>query len=155
MSPEDVAGPQKRVPLSMKIAPDLRSRLLSAAQSNGRTLTQEAELRLAQSFELADKSVAVLTEFLGGKENAGVVKLIANALIEVSESEGIHWSDPKADLAPYGMDLRDILSTYRARNNSGRRGREIMARLLLGSTETGDMPQAHGDTEQGATRNHD
>jgi len=45
---------QKRTPLSLRIAPSLRERLESAVAENGRSITQEAELRLGQTFLIQD-----------------------------------------------------------------------------------------------------
>jgi hypothetical protein len=46
---------QKRIPLSMRITPALRDLLVSQAAENGRSITQEAEIRLQQSFTGIDE----------------------------------------------------------------------------------------------------
>jgi hypothetical protein len=43
-------GEDRRVPMSLRISPAMRDQLVAAAQMTGRSLTQEIELRLEQSF---------------------------------------------------------------------------------------------------------
>ena len=40
----------KRVPLSLLVDPELRSRLIDAAEANGRSITRQTELMLKQGF---------------------------------------------------------------------------------------------------------
>ena len=42
----------KRVPLSLLVDPELRSRLIDTAEANGRSITRQTELMLKQGFEV-------------------------------------------------------------------------------------------------------
>jgi hypothetical protein len=66
---------QKRLPLSMRITPALRARLVSAAAENGRSITQEAELRLEQTVDQERSLVGVL-ELGFGRQVAAVMLAI-------------------------------------------------------------------------------
>jgi predicted HicB family RNase H-like nuclease len=50
MQDNDSQPKARRVPLSMRVTPQMHDRLVSAAQQSGRSITQEIELRL----EIAD-----------------------------------------------------------------------------------------------------
>jgi hypothetical protein len=58
--------------LSTRLQPDTRARLLKAAKASGRSLSQELEHRLRDTF-IEDDNVV---NFYGGPSNAGIVKLI-------------------------------------------------------------------------------
>jgi hypothetical protein len=44
--------PNKRVPLSLLVDPELRSRIIDSAEENGRSITRQTELMLKQSIKL-------------------------------------------------------------------------------------------------------
>lgn len=70
-------SPAKRVPLSLRVTPAMKESLEEAAGKNGRSLTQEIELRLERSFERQDLLRDML-EIGYGRHLAGMVMLIAN-----------------------------------------------------------------------------
>jgi hypothetical protein len=102
----------KRTPLSMRIAPSLRERLESAVAENGRSITQEAELRLAQTFLKQDLLDQVL-DLAFGHVNAdllhviGVITKQAN-LAARSFGDNEHWRDDKFEFKA-SKDLIDEL----------------------------------------------
>jgi len=68
-----------RVSLGLKVTPQIKERLDGAARSNGRTQSQEAEVRLERSFDRED----LLSQGLSlayGRELAGLLLLLASAL---------------------------------------------------------------------------
>src|SRR5204863_128627 len=79
-----MAGSQKseaspRVPLALKVRPELKQRLDSAARESGRTQSQEAELRLEQSI----RDGALLPELLRlkyGSQLAGTLLALGEAM---------------------------------------------------------------------------
>ena len=66
---------QKRLPLSIRITPALRTRLVSAAAANGRSITQEAELRLEQTVD-QERSLVDALELGFGRQVAAVMLTI-------------------------------------------------------------------------------
>src|SRR4051794_18964810 len=70
---------QKRIPLSMRITPEIRERLVTEAAARGRSITQEAELRLEQSLSEDDQLVRSLRRIYG-PQLAGLLLLIGEAL---------------------------------------------------------------------------
>ena len=50
MTEQDEEAVTRRVHMTMRLAPHLRTRIESAAAENGRSLTQEVEHRLERSF---------------------------------------------------------------------------------------------------------
>jgi hypothetical protein len=80
-------GPPKRKPkdgervaLSLRMTPALKRRLDAAAEKGGRSLSQEAEVRLERSFDHQDLLSEVLT-IAYGKELAGVLKFLGDTML--------------------------------------------------------------------------
>jgi hypothetical protein len=70
---------QKRIPLSMRTTPSTRARLEAAAAENGRSITQEAEIRLDQSFGTQDLLDQVL-ELTFGRIDGDLVHVLGKIL---------------------------------------------------------------------------
>jgi hypothetical protein len=70
---------QKRIPLSMRTTPSTRARLEAAAAENGRSITQEAEIRLDQSFGTQDLLDQVL-ELTFGRIDGDLVYVLGKIL---------------------------------------------------------------------------
>lgn len=68
----------KRVPLSLRVTPEMKDKLDAAAADSGRSLTQEIELRLERSFERQNilRDVLVLAY---GPHLAGFIQAIGDA----------------------------------------------------------------------------
>lgn len=77
------AKDQLRVPLSMRITPQVREQLVAQAARSGRSLTQEAEFRLERSFQ-EDSS-------LGGPRTAALLRELAIQVIQGGYSDA--WLD--------------------------------------------------------------
>jgi ATP-dependent RNA circularization protein (DNA/RNA ligase family) len=61
--PVGESAPGKRAGLSLRVAYSLKKRLVEAVRVSGRSLSQEAELRLEQSFELEALSAVAEQRF--------------------------------------------------------------------------------------------
>jgi hypothetical protein len=72
-------GDDRRMPMSMRIAPAVRDRLVAAAQASGRSLTQEIELRLDKSFDREDLLASVLSAAFG-REVGGIIFGLAHVV---------------------------------------------------------------------------
>src|SRR5712664_1739430 len=75
----------KRHPLNMRTTSALRERLEAAAIANGRSLAQEVELRLEQSFR---EDYAAY----GGAETAAVLRMMAALAVQVETRTGDPWT---------------------------------------------------------------
>lgn len=64
-----------RVSISLRVTPETKARLEAAAQQSGRSISQEAELRLEQSFRDQDAMLSAM-ENAYGRSLAGLVALI-------------------------------------------------------------------------------
>lgn len=77
--------PVRRVPLSLRVTPEVRAKLDSLAMRSSRSISQEAELRLEQSFH----DEALLNQVLAlkyGPAPAGLLRLMGEAMMEVGFS---------------------------------------------------------------------
>jgi hypothetical protein len=79
------AKDQRREPLSMRITPDIRERLVAQAKAQGRSITQEGEFRLEQSF-LDDAA-------LGGPRTAALLRILGS-LSKYSRDD--EWLDDRS-----------------------------------------------------------
>jgi hypothetical protein len=70
---------QNRVPLSMRIAPETRKQLEDEAAQTGRSITQQAELRLEQSLR-DEKRASLFHDAVYGRQAAAVLEALANAI---------------------------------------------------------------------------
>jgi hypothetical protein len=80
--PKREPKPGERVALSLRMSPDLKRRLDAAAETNGRSQSQEAEFRLERSFDRE----ALLSEALRlkyGPSLAGILQALANTILSV------------------------------------------------------------------------
>jgi len=81
--------------LSTRLQSDTRKRLVAAAGTSGRSLSQELEHRIRRTFIEDDKAI----EFYGSQSNAAIVKLIG----AVIQSTCTSWSVKTGD--DWGPDL--------------------------------------------------
>ena len=87
------AGGGKRYALSMRTTKELRDKLDQAREASGRSLAQEVEARLEQSFQWEE------TEYrhFGDRGTYRLMALVAMTLGLVETVTGKHWSkDPQA-----------------------------------------------------------
>lgn len=86
--------PARRVPLSLRVTPQMKDRLDAAAAESGRSLTQEAEMRLEHSFDRQDLlSEVLVTAF--GRRPAGYLLMMARAFADAGTVAG-RLVDPTA-----------------------------------------------------------
>jgi hypothetical protein len=78
--PTTTAEPGKKVTLSIRATPDLKGRLDQQAKANDRSLSQEAEVRLEQSF-LADAHY-------GDPKFRSLMRLLTGAAAVIEEQRG-------------------------------------------------------------------
>jgi hypothetical protein len=83
---------RKSEPVSIRLTPDLRTRLESERLSADpqRTLSQEIELRIRESFDL-DKSIKQL---LGGADHYWLIRILAQQIVVIEHQTARHfWED--------------------------------------------------------------
>jgi TraY domain len=86
----------ERVPLGLRVTPEMKRRLDEAAKRSGRSQSQEAEFRLERSFDRSDLLSDVLRlEF--GRDLAGVLMMLGSAMIW---ADAFHRVDSPADKRP-------------------------------------------------------
>lgn len=93
----------ERVPLGLRVTPDIKQRLDDAAEESGRSQSQEAEFRLERSFDRTSLAPEVLSLAFNPR-TAGILLMIGmvmedagglymDATRKVDYSTDIHWSD--------------------------------------------------------------
>src|SRR5690242_18402359 len=111
-SPRRRPKDQKRIPLSMRITPGVRERLAEEAEMNGRSITQEAEFRLEQSFARQ----ALLGEVLDlayGRLPAAILVMIARAMDDAGKSAGFSDWPKNPDAVEHVKEaVCEILSAF-------------------------------------------
>ena len=78
----------KRVPLSLRVTPQLKSKLDAAAVDTGRSQTQEIEFRLEQSFDRTELIFDSM-KLAYGAELAGLLMLIGRAMSGAGRTAGL------------------------------------------------------------------
>lgn len=83
---------EKRIPLSMQITPSVRKSLVAAAAASGRSITQEAELRL--EYSLRDERVLdEALELAYGRVNADILLSLLAAILKSAQQVSDTFSD--------------------------------------------------------------
>lgn len=77
----------QRASLGLKVTSEIKQRLDAAARANGRTQSQEAEVRLEQSFR-DEKLLPQILDLAHGEQTAGLLMLLARCIDEVSSQAG-------------------------------------------------------------------
>jgi hypothetical protein len=107
--------------LSTRLQRDSRVRLVAAAKSNGRSLSQELEHRLRRTFTEDDKSI----EWYGSEQTAAVVKLIGatiqSAAARVSKSGKHDWLKEQWLFDDIMAAIAHVLLWFRPGGDIGRR----------------------------------
>jgi TraY domain len=104
--PRKIGAPPKRDPkpgerfqIGVRVTPEMKRRLEAAAEQSGRSLTQEAELRLERSFDRQDLLSEVLTTAYGSKQVAGIIMTIAIAF-NLAGHQAVMFSQPQKSRDP-------------------------------------------------------
>jgi hypothetical protein len=108
--------------LSTRLQPDTRARLVAAAKSSGRSLSQELEHRLRRTFIDDDNSF----DWYGSEQTAAVVKLIGAAIQSVavrrsSKGKEYNWLTHEFLFDDVTSAIQHILLWFRPGGDSGRR----------------------------------
>lgn len=92
---------QKRIPLSMRITPQMRNALVAAAANNGRSITQEGEFRIASALGAQHLLDQALDLNFRDPRLAAVLLLIGEAMrdaaLPVIKSDGGPESEREGD----------------------------------------------------------
>ena len=123
--PKRQPNPGERVPLGLRVTPELKTRLDDAANQSGRSQSQEAELRLEQSFRQ--------DEDFGGPEIANIARLVAAAFLRGGQRGA------RARKHPFRRN-RSTLSARRAPCAGA--GAPLTLRSLLVRPDGGNVGQA-------------
>jgi hypothetical protein len=93
----------ERIPIGLRVTPEIKTQLDTAAKQNGRSLSQEVEMRLERSFDRQKLLPEVLT-LTYREELSGLLMLLGAAMDEVGRLHinatrrgdnlpDIHWTD--------------------------------------------------------------
>jgi hypothetical protein len=114
--------PGERVPVSWKMSPESKARIERAAEESGRSMSQEIELRLEQSFEREDRAPALL-EAVYGRRLADLLRLLGRTMQDAGLREAyglpferrtgplLDWSDNKAAAREAVLAARQFIFT--------------------------------------------
>lgn len=141
-------GPGKRVPVMTRTTLEMRAQLEVAASQSGRSLGQEVEHRLQQSFaaEGAREGVGdLVSAMFGSSHNAAFARWITPLIAEVEAGVGKPWTDLDADLTPYEIGLPEVLSNFR--EVLTRQRAKSLAEILRGEVRPGSIFGMTGSTE--------
>jgi hypothetical protein len=83
--PKRQPKPGERVPLGLRVTPELKSTLDSAAKASGRSQSQEAEVRLERTFT-GEHSLFEMLDLAYGQENVALVMSIAELIRSIGAS---------------------------------------------------------------------
>src|SRR5438067_2091755 len=102
------ANQGKRASLGLKVTPEIKNRLDAAAKENGRTQSQEAEVRIEQSFR-DQKSAVLFADAYYGRELAALLEAVGRAMRDAgahaaASSAAAKLGAPDWLTNPYGYD---------------------------------------------------
>ena len=112
--PRLVPRPHSRVPLGLKVTPEIKLKLDAISRENGRTQSQEAELWLEQAFR-DEARAPLLQEAVYGSQTAGLLRLLGETIrqaVPISDHylRTDDWlSDPQA-FAAAAAAIREIVT---------------------------------------------
>ena len=114
--------PGERVGLSLRVTPEMKRALDAAAESSGRSLSQEAEARLERSFQ-NEELLPQLLQIARGRQLAAVLQIIGYVMKETGNQVGFFeagtldgaagWFDNPNALAQAVAAGHEILSALR------------------------------------------
>ena len=101
--------------LMTRITPQLRNALEDAANRNGRSLSQEAERRLRQSFDplLEQDRVDTFVNSFGGNQNFAVFRIIVQAQECVEFITRRKWIDDRFTFEQILLAINVVFATFR------------------------------------------
>ncbi len=105
--PKRKPKPGERFQLGVRVTPEMKGRLEAAAEESGRSLSQEAELRLVWSFQSED----VLTDALAlrfARAPAGIIRALAEVMHIVGYTHMGRSRKPQTWLASWTEDAASL-----------------------------------------------
>lgn len=106
-------GKGKRVPLNMRTTNEMRARIERAAADSGRSLVQEVEFRLEQSFSDESARTELLFREAGGSHNYALGKLIAGLAHSIEMMAGAGWTDDSYVFDYLMAGIKEVMSLLR------------------------------------------
>jgi Arc-like DNA binding domain len=73
---------RRRIPMGIRVTPELRNQLLASAEASGRSITSEMELRLENSFR-SERYLDEALDLAFGRQATGLLKAIARVMVDV------------------------------------------------------------------------
>ncbi len=127
------AKPPKRVDrrktMSTRLTPETRAKLEAATTKSRRSLAQEIEFRLEQSFakeksqaEFSDEKVRAVYAPFGKPETFLVARLLANAIHTIEAVTGKNWMDDPEAHRQTQEACKNILDAFRPPGGEGPMG---------------------------------
>jgi hypothetical protein len=107
--PRKPAIPGQRSALGLRVTPQVKELLDGAASANGRTQSQEAEVRIENSFR-DQASVLRALELAFGIENVGVLLMLGLVMQEPVVREAADWPGNPAVAAALGISLVRVIA---------------------------------------------
>jgi hypothetical protein len=112
--------------MSTRITSETRAQLEKAAAESGRSLAQEIEIRLEQSFaeensqaEISDEAVRGVYAPFGKLETFLVARLLANAIHTIEAVTGKNWMDDPEAHRQTQEACKTILDSFRPPDGKG------------------------------------
>lgn len=99
-------GEGKRIPLNMRSTRELRDRLEAEAQKSGRSLAQEVEFRLQQSFRESD----LVEVLVGGKRTKSALHIITSIFRMAKTPDGKTWEDDAGVANAVGIAVNRLIT---------------------------------------------
>ncbi len=120
------AKPPKRVDrrktMSTRLTPETRAKLEAATTKSRRSLAQEIEFRLEQSFAEEKSQAEIFGETFGKLETFLVARLLAHAIHTIETVTGKNWmDDPEAHRQTQNA-CKNILDAFRPPGGKGTMG---------------------------------
>ncbi len=129
----------RRKTMSTRITPETRAQLEEAAAQSGRSLAQEVETRLDQSFAeeksqavISDKELRGLYAPFGKLETFMVARLLANAIHTIEAVTGKNWMDDPEAHRQTQEACKTILDSFRPPDGKGPIGIDLIYEGTVG-----------------------
>jgi hypothetical protein len=120
----------ERVPLGLRVTPEMKARLDAAAELAGRSQSQEAEFRLERSFDRGDLLPDVLS-LAYGRQMAGILMMLGVTMDDVADlhvntrrrhwrRSDLHWTEDPAAFELARLVAITLLSALRPAGDTRR-----------------------------------
>lgn len=112
----------KRAAVALRTTPAIKGRLQSAADTRGRSITQEVEHRIERSFETDD--------LFGGQHNVRLLVLLAAEIRRAEHATGKAWNDDTATHAAAAKLVAEAMDRAGPPPENFARSHELVAQYL-------------------------